>query len=163
MLFDTDSNDGYIVYVLFNSESSDIPSNSFYLTLEGVAEDIFTIGIHVKDINDLYGTAFTLRFDPSMLFFIDAREGAFLKGGGHSTSFMASLEEGNPGNLIIGHTRLGSVTGACGSGLLATVTFKVMREGESSLSFINASAFDSNGDIIDLLGWFGGVLQAVFI
>lgn len=160
---DDGSDNNSVLFITFTPDSEEIPPQSFYLELANIAEDIFTINILVKDINDLYGTAFTLTFDPSMLLFLDAAEGGFLKSGGYSTSFMASPEQNYPGRLIIGYTRLGNAPGVSGSGLICTITFKVIREGETALRFDNANAVDSRGNYIEGVSWFGGVLRAIYL
>lgn len=162
IIFDSsDSDDNGTMYLYFIPETEDIPSNSFYIKMENPVEDMFFINVYVKDITNLYGTAFTLVFDPSLMLLIDANQGPFLSNG--NTSFMANLEENHPGRLIIGYTRLGDAPGANGSGLICSIMFKALREGEGNISFDNANGIDGNGNFIEGLSWFGGIIRSINI
>ncbi len=162
-LNDDDSEDDMTYYIIFESDNASPPPKSFYMVLSGTADDLFTLSIHVNDIQDLYGTAFTISWDPTLLLFLDAAEGSFLSNGGYQTSFLASLEENYPGRLIVGYTRLGQEPGANGSGLICTLSFKALREGESSVIFINADAFNSTGSVITGSNWIGGILKILLL
>ncbi|MFN7971624.1 MAG: cohesin domain-containing protein [Acidobacteriota bacterium] len=95
----------------------------------------FTIDILVMQGTNVGHVPFYLSFDPTVLAFQSAAEGGFLKQGGAQTSFLQS--QAQPGILIFGCSRLGTGPGASGSGAVATVTFKALKPGTSTLSFSN--------------------------
>ena len=70
-------------------------------------------------------------------------EGGFLRKGGAPTHFVAS--PGSPsrgGGVVVGHSRLGSTTGARGKGTLCRITFRARQPGVSQLTFARASVLD---------------------
>jgi len=163
MLGDDDSDDEQNYFINFEPDSADIPPNSFYISLANAVDDVFTISVSVKEIEDLYGTAFTLTWDPTLMLYLDSSEGGFLRNSGMQTSFIASLEQNYPGRLVVGYTILGQSQGVTGSGLVCNVTFKALRQGESSLRFINPSGIDSSGDTIVSVNWLGGILKILLL
>ena len=87
-----------------------------------------TLTVSVDRIEGLYSAPFYLIYDPSLLEFIKASEGNFLKKDGKQTTF---FQVNNPetGQVIIGLSRLGQAGGVTGSGTLATFTFRAKSSG----------------------------------
>ena len=98
----------------------------------------FSLTLNIASASNLFGMAFDLNFNPSLLDFISATEGNFLNQG-CQTSLMTA--ENPAGKLIFGFTRLGAACGGVsGSGTLATLNFQALNQlGTASLTFSNNS------------------------
>lgn len=100
----------------------------------------FTVSINISNISNLFGAAFDLLFNPSVLSFVSAQKGTFLEQGGVATDLLTAV---NPaGDLIVGYSRQavgGTATGVSGSGTLMTITFRALVAGTSNLTFQNNS------------------------
>ena len=98
---------------------------------------MFTIEIHANGITDLYGAAFTLRYNPAVATYLGCEAlGSILSNnpglsndcddtlvGG--AKFTAALENGVPGFLNVRASKDGLVPGVPnGTGLLLTLTFR---------------------------------------
>lgn len=100
--------------------------------------DQVTLDININNVLNLFGVAFDLIFNPSILTFISASKGAFLEQGGIATHLLTAVSP--PGDLIVGYSRQavnGVPTGIDGSGTIMRITFKAITNGSSSLSFQN--------------------------
>jgi hypothetical protein len=88
----------------------------------------FNVNVTVLDAQDLYGYAFTLYYPNDILNGTSITEGPFLKSGGFQTVFFkldfSDNYNATQGRLQVGCTRIGNVSGATGTGTLATITFK---------------------------------------
>lgn len=94
----------------------------------------FTVALQVTDAVNLYGTPFTLVYDPNFLEFVGASEGDLLRKDGKPTIFKAT-DDKVAGKVVVGLTRIGSVGGVNGSGILAQATFKAKNKGPASIGF----------------------------
>lgn len=105
-------------------------------TLQISRNSNFSLTLNISSVNNLFGLAFDLDFNPNLIDFISANEGNFLNQG-CQTSLMTA--ENPPGKLIFGYTRLGaSCGGISGSGTLATLNFVSLNQtGTSAISFSN--------------------------
>lgn len=93
----------------------------------------FIVSVIVSDVEAEFGCyawQVNMSFNPSILKFVDADEGEFLKGQ-PVTVFMWELKEGY---VIIACMTLGVYPGVNGSGTLATIEFQVVGIGESILN-----------------------------
>jgi len=125
-------------------ESTSPPSTKVFIDpasiidLTQVAGKAFTIRLNISNVVDLNIWQAKVRFNPLLLYTNESMivEGPFLKQGG-STYFAASLIEDY---VIVGAclTEIGSVSG---SGVLATITFKVMALGECNLNLFDIELF----------------------
>jgi general secretion pathway protein D len=84
-------------------------------------------------VKDLYGVIMTLSYDPKVVEFKTAGEGALLKKDGQQTSFLFSNNI-KAGTVDIYMTRIGDVGGVGGSGGLCTVVFQGKSGGTSELA-----------------------------
>ena len=98
----------------------------------------FSLALDVASVSSLFGVAFDLDFNPSLVSFVSADEGTFLSAG-CQTSLMTN--ENPAGKLIVGLTRLGaSCGGVSGSGTLMTLNFNsLQQDGTNNFSFSNNS------------------------
>lgn len=107
----------------------------------------FTMDITIEDVVDLYGIGLDIIFDTTTLKIVDVIEGDFLNHNGTKTSFQKHIDD-QQGRVIIGITRLGSITGVSGSGTVATIILKPKSSGMSILKLQSVSLKDSQIDII---------------
>ena len=116
------------------------------------------IEVRADGVDDLYGVAFDLTFPSGVLRYEGVTEGPQLSNGGTRTSLQVAQTAS--GRLVVGHTRLGDVGGASGSGVLMTLRFTAIGAGSGSLGFSADQAYDSGGDAIGDLSWAGGTVNA---
>ncbi len=82
----------------------------------------------------------TLVFDPRVLEVIHVRRGGFLGSEGKA-KFMA--DSSSPGRVVLGASRVGQQSGVTGSGLVASLRFRALEEGQTDLSFEKGKALDN--------------------
>jgi len=94
----------------------------------------FSLTLNVASVTNLFGIAFDLSFNPSLISFVSVNEEDFLTPG-CQTSLMSS--ENPSGNLIIGYSRqTNECGGVSGSGDLMTLNFKSLNQaGTNNFSF----------------------------
>lgn len=132
-------------------------ANVIVMRRTGGAGNTLVLEVRAEGVTDLYGVAFDLRY-PSNLLRLDSRtEGELLSQNGVATTFQAA--ESGPGNLVVGISRLGGVSGVTGSGVLMTLQFTAVGAGSGTLSFVSNRAFDSGGLQVGGVQWLGGTLQ----
>jgi len=129
-----------------------VPSVSMSVSSESVNQgDILEIEINVSDLAGVSYAAFDLSYDHSVIEYISAKEGAFFnRGKFESTKILVALENGTPGQLVIGITRLGSIGEISGRGTVVTLSFKAVGSGSSALVFDESRAF-KNADKQDIV------------
>jgi len=112
--------------------------------VSGSPGDEFTIDINVDLINDLYAFGMTVDFAPyvSVLVVSKVAEGPFLKQGG-STYFKYTYSSFK-GEVKVGCTLLGPLSGVSGAGTLFSITFIVVEAGDSQLDLLDTALLDSN-------------------
>ncbi len=98
----------------------------------------FSLTLNVSSVSNLFGMAFDLDFNSSLVSFVSANEGTFLSAG-CQTSLMTN--ENPAGKLIVGLSRLGACCGGVsGSGSLMTFNFNSLEQaGTNNFSFSNNS------------------------
>lgn len=104
----------------------------------------FEISVDITDVVDLYTWAFELHYAPfgNLLAFRIVREGPFLGQDDMETDFSYSASTLD-GVVKVGSTRLGQVSGASGSGTLATLEFVVVEGGGCDLTLMNTRLIKS--------------------
>ncbi|HEY6320789.1 MAG TPA: cohesin domain-containing protein, partial [Thermoanaerobaculia bacterium] len=113
-------------------------------------------------VQDLYGLAFHLSYPVAALRFTGATEGSVLNAGGTvPTAFQ--IADSPPGNLVVGLTRLGPVSGTAASGTLMTLQLTAAATGSGNLAFSNNVATDSQGNVISGVTWAGGSVQVTLL
>lgn len=106
--------------------------------------DQIALDVTVDGATDLNSVGMQVRFDPSMLEFVDAFESGLLRQGGVETSFQAS-QSGN--GVQVGMARIGAqqTTGVRGSGSLLTLVFRAVGSGEGEIRVDQAALRDAQG------------------
>ncbi len=120
------------------------------LTVNPVEGDIFTINVQTDNANDVLSYGFDVLYDDTVLQYVSAQEGTFLNENGTvSTSFQEGLENGNPGKIVVGSSRLTSPqSGTSGFGTLFELTFQALTATTTQLTFDSTSFIaDMSGDI----------------
>ena len=85
----------------------------------------------------VFGAAFDLAFDPTIIRFVELRRGGFLESTSkNGVTYNASVQEGTVNDLVIGISQTGDDPGVTGSGILATVVFEVLNRGCSDFKFV---------------------------
>jgi PKD repeat protein len=120
--------------------------------------ETFTVNITVTCVTDLYAWNINLTFNPAVLNVVNVTEGAFLKET-NETIFLPVTKNNDAGFLFAGALFMPPFPerGATGSGVLATITFKVAGEGETKLEFersklltvISGSSFQIDHEVVD--------------
>ncbi len=123
----------------------------------GTTNTTLVVDVRANNIGGFYGTAFDLSFPSNLLQLTGSTEGTFVNAGGIETSFRAVQTQ--PGLLVVGLTRLGSVEGASGSGTLAQLTFATQGNGLGSFSFRNNLVYGSDGRPILAVAWGAATVQ----
>lgn len=96
--------------------------------------ELFSINVTIFEVSELYAWQFNITFNLSVLEVVSVVEGPFLKQAGN-TLFPAPVLDNTAGYVLAGSARFPFDAGASGSGVLATVTFRVKTEGQSQLQF----------------------------
>ncbi len=115
--------------------------------VRGIPGDSFEVDITVTDVVDLYTYGFELHYEPTVriLAAVTVVEGDFLgpiTGEPEFSVEMLPLE----GIVKVGDTLKGNVSGYSGSGVLATIRFKVWEAGECPLTLHNTRLLNSAMD-----------------
>jgi len=101
-----------------------------------------SLDVSVSNVTGLYGWEFRLNWTAPLLATVNVTEGPFLKTGGNT--FFTYNPNDTEGHIIVDCTLLGNILGVSGDGVLATITFCVNGEGQSSLNLYNATLIGSN-------------------
>lgn len=125
---------------------------SVVLVEQSVSGDQLTLRLEGRSFDDVYGLFFDLAYPGGVLTFEGASEGSFLSSGGNATAFEIAEQ---PGNLIVGLSRLGAAPGVSGNGTLLTLRFRGAAAGSGDLSFSRNQGVASDGDPLSL-DWVGG-------
>lgn len=128
--------------------------NTITLRRTGTGDNRLVLELFANQVSGVYGVAFDLRYPTNVLVFDSVREESFLSAAGSATTLQ--IAEAPAGNLVVGITRLGRVSGVGGSGVLLTLEFRVVGNGSGTLSFTSNEVFDSAGNPMPGLTWGAG-------
>jgi len=116
--------------------------------------NIIIANVVAKDISKLGSFTFDISFDPMILNIIDVKQASFVnwrprpKDIGESDIWLPIAIDNNKGKITIAVSKTCDV-GVTGTGVLATITFKTIGIGESSIDFQNVSLKNILGKDID--------------
>jgi len=102
--------------------------------------DTFTVDVNVTDVTDLNAFEILLDYETSILDYISATEGPFLKMGG-TTSFVATNVESLGLIMILNFLNSSDQDSVDGNGVLATVNFTVTGNGATDLDIGEWSSY----------------------
>jgi hypothetical protein len=133
------------------------------LLASGAATQGTMLALEVRStgVTDLYGLAFHLSYPTAALRFAGATEGGLLNAGGTVTTSFQFVDS-PAGNLVIGLSRLGRVSGTAAAGTLMTLQFTGIASGSGNLAFSANQASDSQGSPI-AVSWAGGAVQVTLV
>ncbi len=115
--------------------------------------------VQANQVTDLYGLSFDLTYPPALLRYDGIMEGTLLSESGMQQTTLLT-GPGAAGTLLVGFSRLGSIPGATGSGVLLTLRFTAVGAGTGSFGFVRNSAVNSSGAALPL-SWSGGKVEVV--
>ena len=122
--------------------------------------ETFDSSVELRNVGDTFFAAFDILYDPTVVEYVDAREGSFLNQEGTGpTAFRVGPHDEEPGRLKVGLTRLGPIGDVSGSGTLLTLTFKALDYGSTTLAFSNPKGLktaDNLDTVIDT--WENGTI-----
>lgn len=110
----------------------------------------FKLGVEIKNVTDLYGIGFDIKFDKKFLDIIDIYEGEFLKSDNKETLFLKKIDKENA-FAQIGLSRVGKINGVSGSGIIIYIEFRALNIGSTKISLENITLKDSNLNKIDYI------------
>lgn len=122
---------------------------SIYLYPDFVAAEqgsAFKVDLRLSGGLNVFAWQVTLGWNSSVLDFVNATEGSFLKGiEDNPTQWLNKTYQNQEGNdtIAIGAYRLGYVSGVDGGGVLATIAFSVQTKGETPLYLTETKLADS--------------------
>jgi hypothetical protein len=137
-------------------------SDQVTLVQETAFGDLVTVSVWVTDISNVYGAAFDVVYNPSLVRYEAWEPGVLLEQGGYTPNYTVQNPQG--GRVVVGVSRSGNVRGAnaVGTRTLIRLVFRATAVGSSAVSFQAASLIDDGFPPEDIPGtaWFGGTLNA---
>jgi general secretion pathway protein D len=110
----------------------------------------FYVDIKAGDVQDLAAAPFVLTYDPALVEFVSAAEGAFLKKGGKPTVFSSSANTAG-GTVTVKLERTPNSGGVSGSGTLVSALFKAKSKGAASFGFRSVNFTAADGKPLEML------------
>jgi len=134
-----------------NSNQTSVPVESFStVSLSPTNQsinpgDMIIHTVEVRNLQETYFSAFDLSYDPEVIEYVDSVEGDFMnQQGADPTSLQIALDNGIPGKLTVGLSRLGSIGNISGGGTLLTLRFLAVNPGITTLSFSPPMGFKNS-------------------
>ena len=124
-----------------------------------VSGDQVYLDVYVEGVTDMLGASLKINYDPSILDWGGSNEAGSLLEGGGSPNYL--VNDGNIGELIIGVSLSGGDTAANGNGVLITVPFRVVGQGESTIGFFSSVLTDSTLADIAAVTFNGGSIVGI--
>jgi general secretion pathway protein D len=105
---------------------------------------LVNVRVLVENADGVASVPFHLHFDPRVVSFEQALQGAFMSSDGNPAVVMAaSLSSGDV--VVVGASRLGAVPGISGSGEICTLQFRAVAPGGTTFGFAEASVRGPSG------------------
>jgi hypothetical protein len=116
-------------------------------TIKEPVNQNFQINITVSNVANLYGWYFKLGWNATILSLVNVTEGPFLKSI-HQTIFSYKLNQTSY-HYVVDCSYMGDVSGANGTGVLATIRFHVNEAGNCTLNLYDTELLDPSGKDIN--------------
>jgi len=113
----------------------------------GTSSTSLALEVRAAQVTGLYGVAFDLDYPSAALRYQSVTAGPFL---GSSGQLSLQVVESATGHLVVGVTRLGSVPGVDGSGVLLTLTFAPVANGTGAFTFSRNAAYKNDGSVLSV-------------
>jgi general secretion pathway protein D len=110
----------------------------------------FSVDIKAGDVQDLAGGSLVLSYNPSLVEYVSATEGGFLKKDGKATLYSAAANPAE-GTLTIRLSRAPNSGGISGAGTLVSVLFRAKAKGAASFGFQSVSFTSADGKPLEML------------
>ena len=94
-------------------------------------DEEFAIDVTVDRVQELFSAGVEVRYDASVVAYVDYFEGGFMDRDGSEVS--VQVANAGPGVLRMGMARMGTDQGISGSGSLVTLVFRAVAPGRSSI------------------------------
>jgi cohesin domain-containing protein len=120
----------------------------------GTTSSSLTVDVRAASVTGLYGIAFDLDYPTAIVHGQSATLGTFL---GTSSQVSMQITETTPGHVVIGISRLGTLPGVNGSGIIASFVFTPVANGTGPFTISRNTAFASNGSAISV-PWAAGTV-----
>jgi len=111
-------------------------------------DETFTLTADVSEVEGLYSAPMFVTYNPEVIEFVGAEEGALLGRDGVSTIFTVSPNPSR-GQLIVGYKQGVEGSGVSGSGELFQLQFKAIKAGNAKVVFERVNLRDAVGTRID--------------
>ena len=110
----------------------------------------FVVNISVSNVKDLFGWELKLEWNPSILDFVNATEGSFLKSTG--PTFFSPQYNATTSSVLVDCTLTGERAGVNGNGVLASIQLHVRGQGSCDLvledvKLVNSAVQSINGAV----------------
>ena len=102
-----------------------------------------TIGVSVKNAQDLYSVPMLIQYDPKVVSVEDVRQGGFLSGGGQQPIAVVQRVDKERGQAIVSATRMPNTPGVSGNGTIVGLIVRGVAAGNSTISILQVNARDS--------------------
>lgn len=102
-----------------------------------------TIGVSVKNAQDLYSIPMLIQYDPKVVSIEDVRQGGFLSGGGQQPIAVVQRVDKERGQAIVSATRMPNTPGVSGNGTIVGLIVRGVAAGNSTISILQVNARDS--------------------
>ena len=103
--------------------------------------DTFEVAVEARSLQPISHLPMTLSFNPEVLTIVGIESGGFL-GTAQESEVIANTD--TAGQVVIGASRLGRVTGIAGSGEVVRITFQAIAEGATGLGFDRVQVLDAD-------------------
>jgi hypothetical protein len=121
----------------------------------GTTATSLTVDVRAASVTGLYAIAFDLDYPTAVVKGQSATLGTFL---GTSGQVSLQVAESTPGHVVVGISRLGSLPGVNGSGIIAQLVFTRVAVGSGPFTLTRTGAFASNGSTIAGVPFAGGTV-----
>jgi general secretion pathway protein D len=104
--------------------------------------DTITIGVVIKNAQDLYSIPLLLQYNPAVIQIEEVRQGGFLESGGQQIAVVQQVNQ-QRGQAIVSATRQPNTPGVNGNGTLLGIVVRAIAPGTSTIQVLQVNARDS--------------------
>jgi general secretion pathway protein D len=104
--------------------------------------DTTTIGVAIKNAQDLYSIPLLLQYNPAVIQIEEVRQGGFLESGGQQIAVVQQVNQ-QRGQAIVSATRQPNTPGVNGNGTLLGIVVRAIAPGTSTIQVLQVNARDS--------------------
>ena len=140
--------------------------NAVVLEMVSGQGNVLTVSLTAKGLLEpVYGVAVELTYDPEVFRYLDYQPGAFLENSSKeagSQRCRASLQDGQPGRLVLGASRLGQMAGTTAdTGNIMTMRFSGLKNQDCRFNLENLVCRRSDLSRIMGVSPFGGLATSI--